>query len=51
MPEVNKNLKFVILQEANVVSLLLLQINAAIVNQYSIMRNLHMSSQILRNIF
>ena len=51
MPEVNKNLKFVILQQAKVLSLLLLQINAAIVNQHSIMINLHMSSQILRNIF
>ena len=41
-------LKFVILQQVNVISLLLLQILAAIENyQYSRMRILHTSSQIL----
>ena len=50
MAAVNKKLKFVIHQQVNVISLLLLQILAAIVNQYSRMRSLHMNCQILLNI-
>ena len=45
------NKKFVILQQVNVLSLLLLQIIAAIENyQYSRIRILHMNCQILVNI-
>ena len=51
MAAVNKKLKFVILQQANVISQLLLQILAAIENyQYSRMRILHMNYPILVNI-
>ena len=51
MAAVNRKLKFVILQQVNVISLLLLQILAAIENyQYSRMRILHMNCQILLNI-
>ena len=48
MAAVNKKLKFVILQQVNVISLLLLQILAAIENyQYSRMKILHMNCQII----
>ena len=48
MAAVNKKLKFVILQQVNVMSLLLLQILAAIENyQYSRMRILHIDCEIL----
>ena len=48
MAAANKKLKFVILQQVNVISLLLLQILAAIENyQYSRIRILHMNCQIV----
>ena len=51
MAAVNKKFKFAILQQVNVISLLLLQILAAIENyQYSRMRILHVNCQILVNI-
>ena len=51
MAAINKKLKFVILQQINVIPLLLLQILVAIEKyQYSRMRILHMNRQILVNI-
>ena len=51
MAAVNKKFKFVILQQVNVISLLLLQILAANENyQYSRMRILHMNCPIFVNI-
>ena len=48
MAAVNKKLKFVILQQVNIIALLLLQILAAIKNyQYSRIRTLHMNCAIL----
>ena len=51
MASVNKMVKFVILQQVDIILLLLLQILAAIENyQYSRMRILHMNCPILVNI-
>ena len=51
MAAINKKLKFVILQQVNIISLLLHQILAAIGNyQYSRMRILLMNCRILVNI-